>query len=179
MHFSKNNKQSCCRLFSNRCLKENSYTNTIQPKSIYKESNRIHIPIWGTYITTPEVSPKEAKVAIEIKTSEPNSAVAVETRIVDSKGKEVARSKEFEVVENRYYQQLTIANPSLWSPESPALYYAETTLKVGSKAVDCYRTRFGVQCPLIAEMKVFYIAKGSFVNEEKIGTINTNWKGKL
>ena len=72
-------------------------------------TNHIHIPIWGTYITTPEVSPKEAKVAIEIITSEPNSAIAVETRIVDSKGKEVARSKEFEVVENKYYQQLTIS----------------------------------------------------------------------
>lgn len=118
-------------------------------------TNRIHIPIWGTYITTPEVSPKEAKVAIEIKTSEPNSAIAVETRIVDSKGKEVARSKEFEVVENKYYQQLTIANPSLWSPESPALYYAETTLKVGGKAVDCYRTRFGVRTIEISPEKGF------------------------
>jgi beta-galactosidase len=63
-------------------------------------------------------------------------------------------------------QNITINNPSLWSPQTPSLYTATTTLSVEGKEVDSYNTRFGVR-------KLEYIPeKGFFLNGVK-----TKFKG--
>lgn len=108
-------------------------------------TDKVHVPIWGTYVTTPEVSEEQATVVVRVQSSVTSEDVAVETRIVDSEGREVAASGVFMLVDGAYNQMLTINNPHLWSPESPALYYAETSLYKAGRKVDTYRTRFGVR----------------------------------
>ena len=124
-------------------------------------TDRVHIPTWGTFVTTPDVSAKEASVslAIEIEGAKKGEKIDVTTEIINPEGKVVARNNAPYIAHGqKHTQNFLVADPQLWSPESPALYTARTTLKVGGKAVDNYDTRFGIR-------KLEYIPeKGFFLN---------------
>lgn len=124
-------------------------------------TDRVHIPTWGTFVTTPDVSAKEASVslAIEIEGAKKGEKIDVTTEIINPEGKVVARNHAPYIAHGqKHTQNFLVADPQLWSPESPALYTARTTLKVGGKAVDNYDTRFGIR-------KLEYIPeKGFFLN---------------
>lgn len=124
-------------------------------------TDRVHISTWGTFVTTPDVSAKEASVslAIEIEGAKKGEKIDVTTEIINPEGKVVARNNAPYIAHGqKHTQNFLVADPQLWSPESPALYTARTTLKVGGKAVDNYDTRFGIR-------KLEYIPeKGFFLN---------------
>lgn len=124
-------------------------------------TDRVHIPTWGTFVTTPDVSAKEASVslAIEIEGARNGEKIDVTTEIINPEGKVVARNNAPYIAHGqKHTQNFLVADPQLWSPESPALYTARTTLKVDGKAVDNYDTRFGIR-------KLEYIPeKGFFLN---------------
>lgn len=126
-------------------------------------TDRVHIPTWGTFVTTPDVSAKEASVslAIEIEGAKKGEKIDVTTEIINPEGKVVARNNAPYIAHGqKHTQNFLVADPQLWSPESPALYTARTTLKVDGKAVDSYDTRFGIR-------KLEYIPeKGFFLNGE-------------
>lgn len=126
-------------------------------------TDRVHIPTWGTFVTTPDVSAKEASVslAIEIEGAKKGEKIDVTTEIINPEGKVVARNNAPYIAHGqKHTQNFLVADPRLWSPESPALYTARTTLKVDGKAVDSYDTRFGIR-------KLEYIPeKGFFLNGE-------------
>ena len=48
-------------------------------------------------------------------------------------------------------------NPELWSPDSPALYVATTTLSLNGKVVDSYDTRFGIRSIKYVPEKGFFL----------------------
>lgn len=124
-------------------------------------TDRVHIPTWGTFVTTPDVSAKEASVslAIEIEGARNGEKIDVTTEIINPEGKVVARNDAPYIAHGqKHTQNFLVADPQLWSPESPALYTARTTLKVDGKDVDSYDTRFGIR-------KLEYIPeKGFFLN---------------
>lgn len=126
-------------------------------------TDRVHIPTWGTFVTTPDVSAKEASVslAIEIEGAKKGEKIDVTTEIINPEGKVVARNNAPYIAHGqKHTQNFLVADPQLWSPESPALYTARTTLKVDGKTVDSYDTRFGIR-------KLEYIPeKGFFLNGE-------------
>jgi beta-galactosidase len=132
-------------------------------------SNRVHIPVWGTCVTTPIVNNDYATVrlAIDIDGAGKGQWVDVKTVITDKNGNEVASTQSRYVAHGQgLVQNITINNPSLWSPQTPSLYTATTTLSVEGKEVDSYTTRFGVR-------KLEYIPeKGFFLNGVK-----TKFKG--
>ncbi len=132
-------------------------------------SNRVHIPVWGTCVTTPIVNNDYATVrlAIDIDGASKGQWVDVKTVITDKNGNEVASTQSRYVAHGQgLVQNITINNPSLWSPQTPSLYTATTTLSVEGKEVDSYNTRFGVR-------KLEYIPeKGFFLNGVK-----TKFKG--
>jgi len=117
-------------------------------------SNKVHIPVWGTHITTPEVSPEEALVKIETRAE---GADKVYTEVFDSKGKRVAKSAVLTATEKGFEETLTIPTPSLWSPEEPNLYYARTSVYSDGKKVDEYSTRFGVRTAKLIPDKGFFL----------------------
>lgn len=114
--------------------------------------NELHIPIWGTYITTPEVSDEESTVTLETKVTNTGSekgAFTLTTLIVDSKGVVAASaSDELKVKagnEDAFEQTFTVVDPMLWSPETPAMYKAVTTIEQNGVKVDEYTTPFGIR----------------------------------
>lgn len=122
---------------------------------------QIHVPVWGTQITTPYVGEEYASVTIktELKGVPEKSPVTLHTKILDATGKAVAEKRD---TRNLYYgmpfeQHLTIVCPKLWSPETPNLYTAETTVIYEDRAVDTYTTRFGVRTIELRADKGFFL----------------------
>lgn len=124
-------------------------------------TSRVHIPVWGTYVTTPEVTAAHAtvKLQMEIEGAAKGQKVHVSTSIYDPEGRSIAtRSGEYLAHGQTYTQNFALSDPQLWSPDSPQLYSAVTTLSVDGKPADVYTTRFGIR-------KLEYIPeKGFFLN---------------
>lgn len=138
-------------------------------------TDRVHIPMWGTYITTPEVTKNLATVNLQMEIAGARQSgewpfgekVRVNTIILSPEGEEVAHNNSTYVARGqKLTQQFTIAVPILWSPDNPALYIAKTTLTIDDRIVDTYCTRFGIR-------KLEYIPdRGFFLNGK-----HTEFKG--
>ena len=98
----------------------------------------VHVPVWGTYVTTPYVGKDFATVRVRTKVEgvEDNTPVTLRTRIVNAEGETVAeRTDTRPIHKGEFEQNINVENPNLWSPESPVLYHAETEVYTGG-AVD-------------------------------------------
>lgn len=123
--------------------------------------NRVHVPVWGTYITTPYVSREYATVNLKIDVAglSKGEAVGLRTEITDNAGNVVATANH----DYKYYpgvafeQNFRVNTPELWSPEHPALYTAHTVVTADGKDVDSYTTRFGIRSVEVRAGEGFYL----------------------
>ncbi|QIK60891.1 glycoside hydrolase family 2 protein [Dysgonomonas sp. HDW5A] len=127
-------------------------------------TDEVHVPVWGTYITTPFVSEEYASVKLktEIENSD-NNDVRIVTEILDADNKVVAtKDNTLKINHGKPFEQnFIVNNPNLWSPETPYLYKVVSTVYVKNNKVDQYTTRFGIRdIKLIAD-------KGFFLNGKK------------
>ena len=120
----------------------------------------VHIPVWGTRITTPEVSATQATVRIETAV-EGAKGHEVVVRHVISSGDEVVveKSGDFStsVEMTTGTVEMTIPAPALWSPEAPNLYKAITTVYADGVKTDEYETVFGIRKAEFIDGKGFYL----------------------
>ena len=117
-----------------------------------KTLDPLHVMQWGTYVTTPSVSTSQAKVNVKTKVQNESGAAArvrLVTRILDPAGAEAARveaDRSFDAWGSHEFEQdLTLKEPALWSPDSPALYTAVTEVYRGEQLADRVETKFGVR----------------------------------
>ena len=139
------------------------------------ETSDVHIPVNGTYVTTPEVSDKYATVNLRMKIEGAKQfeqwpygdKIDVITTIYGPDGKEVTSKRSQYVARGQEFaQNFLIEKPDLWNLDSPSLYTARTVLTLNGKEVDSYDTRFGIR-------KLEYIPeKGFFLNGK-----HTKFKG--
>lgn len=112
------------------------------------QTNRVHVPVWGTYVTTPEVTGDMAVVNIKLDITGASKGqwVDVVTEIKNPAGTVVAtRSNRYVSHGQQFSQNIVVPNPELWSCDSPRLYTATTKLSVEGREVDSYDTRFGIR----------------------------------
>lgn len=111
-------------------------------------TDKVHIPVWGTYVTTPYVSPEKAsvKVEIEIAGTAKGDKIGVVTEIISPEGKVVATNNAALTAHGQtHIQNFLIAQPELWSPQTPRLYTARTRIEKDGEVTDSYDTRFGIR----------------------------------
>jgi len=113
-------------------------------------TNPVHIATWGNWITTPEVTTDYAKVRLQTTLAQPGTQgypeeLVMVTTLKDDKGKLLETATTNQRIGQTFEQVLELPKPQLWSPETPYLYTATTTLKVGDKVLDETSTRFGVR----------------------------------
>lgn len=132
----------------------------------------IHVPVWGTHLTTPYVSEKLARVELRTKVAgiddNNRNALRIETTIFDNKGNAVAMATDRLSIyaEATFEQAINVENPELWSVDTPTLYTAESKIYVGEELKDEYSTRFGIRTIEIIP------DKGLFING-----VETKFKG--
>ena len=126
-------------------------------------TSKIHIPVWGTYVTTPRVGKDYASINLEMKIdgAVKHQKIEVFTEIIDPKGKVVADDRSvYHARGQKFAQNFLVNAPELWSTENPVLYTARTRLYVDGNETDSYDTRFGIR-------SLEYIPeKGFFLNGE-------------
>lgn len=127
------------------------------------KTSPVHVPTWGTYVTTPYVSAGEASVRLstEIAGARKGEKIMVKTYIVDPDGKTVATNNSMYHAQGQpFVQDFLVENPRRWSTDTPWLYEARTTLSIDGRETDRYTTRFGIR-------SLDYIPeKGFFLNGE-------------
>ena len=115
-------------------------------------TDRVHVDHWGTYVTTPEVTPASARVTIRTTISNASQAdqpITLRTVLYDAGDREVAAaSAEARVPRDsvsEIAQDLVIRNPTQWSLDRPYVYRAVSRVVCGGKPCDDYSTPFGVR----------------------------------
>lgn len=123
------------------------------------KTQKIHFPIWGTYITTPEVSLEKASVSIKYEVENSgNELLKLVTNIVDDKGKTVANNETMWDGKDNLSILANIDKPKLWTPENPVLYFANTTIyDAKGQEVDNQTVRFGIRSIEIIPGKGFFL----------------------
>ncbi len=123
----------------------------------------VHIPIWGTFVTTPVVNDKFAKVNLETKVKlpsgfEPNKYKLV-TKIQDNSGNIVAEvtSVLTKYDNDKFVHEFIVDNPKLWDLDNPTLYSAVSKLYKGNDLKDEYSTPFGIRTIDIRPNDGFYL----------------------
>jgi beta-galactosidase len=114
----------------------------------------IHVTRNGTYVRTPEVSRQSSVVQIDVEIENKTgneTPVNMVSIITDQNGKEVARKSQKVQLQAHLCcpqvvnEKMTVSNPALWSPETPAVYYLNTIIEKDGKELDDYTTRFGIR----------------------------------
>ncbi|MBR6539719.1 MAG: DUF4982 domain-containing protein [Bacteroides sp.] len=114
----------------------------------------IHIAQWGTYVTTPHVTPEEAifsvQTNVENTTTEAQS-ITLKSSLIDADGHVVAVAEPTLLTLEAHAiiattQSLTLANPRLWSVDAPYLYRVCTELiSADGHVLDTYFTTTGAR----------------------------------
>ncbi|MDE6279514.1 MAG: beta-galactosidase, partial [Paramuribaculum sp.] len=124
-------------------------------------TDRVHIPVWGTNITTPLVTDSLASVKLTstVEGLPENAKITISTTITDPEGKVVADDSSLYVSHGQdFTQNFLVRNPALWSPENPSLYLATTRLTDSDgRLLDTYETRFGIRSLEFIPEKGFFL----------------------
>lgn len=123
-------------------------------------TEKIHVPVWGTQITTPYVKDEYASVCLRttILNAE-KTELTVVTDIIDADGQVVSTKTNKGVINHGqpFTQNFIVERPKLWSPETPVLYKAVSKIYSGDTLLDTYSTRFGIRTIEYIADKGFYL----------------------
>lgn len=126
-------------------------------------TNKTHVPVWGTFVTTNHISDDYASIKVRTEISNNDSKfIRIVTNIKDENSQVVSsKDNTLQLLDNQDFEQnFIIDNPKLWTPDTPNLYYAESTIYVNDVVTDTYSTTFGIR-----DIK-FIPDKGFFLNNE-------------
>ena len=87
-------------------------------------TGEVHVPVWGTYITTPHVSKEYASVNLKTRIENSNGQdIRIVTEIRDTDNRIVSKKDNTQKINHGkpFEQNLIVNNPRLWSPEDPYL----------------------------------------------------------
>jgi beta-galactosidase len=140
------------------------------------KTDAVHLGQWETWVRSDLKGPVATLSLGTIVQN--NSRVAanalVHWKIVDAEGKTLATAESPAQTiaadsQASYTASAKLANPALWSPETPTLYKAIVTVESGGKKLDAEQVSFGVRTTL------FDVDKGFFLNGKSVkikGTCN-------
>lgn len=131
-------------------------------------TEKVHVPVWGTQITTKfvpacmETGVQYPAASVRLKTRIENAGkedIRIQTKIYSPAGAVVSVKDDTRKINHGqpFEQNFIVEKPELWSPETPNLYKAVSTVYVNEQQVDEYTTRFGIRSIEIIADKGFYL----------------------
>ena len=103
-------------------------------------SAKAHIPVWGTFVSTPSVHKDMASVSLGISLVSDKENIDIEyyTDIISPEGEKVASRRSVALYHkgDSHVQKFLVKEPKLWSPEHPYLYKALTRILVDGVVTD-------------------------------------------
>ena len=138
-----NSKQKNCRWYSGSGIYRHVWLTA---------TNNIHVAQWGTAVTTPRVSVKEATV--EVTTTIKNEMdkpqrMRIKAELFSANAKKAGSGfTDVDVAANsakEVKQTIKVSKPNLWTPETPNLYQYKIEVIQDSKIVDAVSNNFGIR----------------------------------
>lgn len=127
-------------------------------------TDKLRIAHWGTYIKTPTIGSDSATVQVETvveNSSGESQAFSLQAEVLAPNGRSVATLSTSGTLSNgtnqSVVQEVRIADPLLWSPNSPALYTLRSRLSKGMEVVDETLTPFGIRTIRFDPDKGFFL----------------------
>ena len=112
----------------------------------------VHVAPWGVFVSTPGATSEHAEVTVSTQLrndSAKPAEITVKTTLLSAAGEPVAKNQSQLRVEAGSHgetsQKIALANPKLWSPQTPVLYRAVTEVVEAGNVVDRIETGFGVR----------------------------------
>jgi beta-galactosidase len=112
----------------------------------------VYVEPWGTYVTTSQISSKEASLHIQTEVtnkSEFHADCEIVTQVKDEAGHVISQEKSpcnLQAGERGTINQtIKIIMPKLWSPDTPNLYEVYTSIYHNNAEVDDYITNVGIR----------------------------------
>ena len=120
----------------------------------------IHVPVWGTQVTT-QLLPSSA-ASVTLRTTLENAegkTLRLHTVILGPDGRPVSEKENTRsVVHGQPLQQnFFVEQPLLWSPETPYLYQAVTRVYEKEQLLDTYSTVFGIRSIALIPDRGFFL----------------------
>lgn len=144
-------------------------------------TNRLRVAHWGTFVTTPRITSAAAVVRVQTVVENclaETQGCTLRTTIYGPDGQPAgtaARTMKVPGLEKKTEEQeLTVANPRLWTLENPQLYQVVTEILVNEQVTDRTTTPFGIREILYTREGLFIngkhtIVKGACVHQDFIG----------
>ncbi|MBF4492354.1 DUF4982 domain-containing protein [Flavobacterium sp. MR2016-29] len=152
----------------------NVYLITTSKLYITDAVNANKVASGGIYVNFKTINKNEASGTIQVHLKnefEAEQNASLKFILTDNKGKKTAyKSNNFSVKPDSdlvLTQNISVANPKLWSIYSPNLYQLEVQILSNNKVVDSYSEKIGIRK---SELK----ADGYYLNDEKIYITGTN-----
>ena len=112
----------------------------------------LHILPFGVSVSASDITPAGANIKVQVRATVKSPRVEarpsrLECEIVSPEGGRVAHREVTlpATTQLEYSADLTVANPVLWSPESPRLYHLRTRLLADDTLLDQRDTAFGIR----------------------------------
>lgn len=126
------------------------------------QSHPIHVPQWGAWVETSQVSSSAATVkvfAVVKNSSNVAEKLSVKTKLIDENGLAVASKKARILVSKQDTVELTlqVKNPKLWSLENTNMYTAKVEILKGKEVLDTYAADFGMRSIRFDANKGFFL----------------------
>ena len=138
-----NVEQPCSRWYSGAGINRNVWLMTTDP---------VHVPLWGTFVTTPRAAATDATVRVQTPVRNDGASpaeVVLTTFLFDPDGKEVGSQQSTQRLAARsdasFDQTLSLPTARLWSTGTPVLYRAVNEIRVGGTLADAVTTPFGIR----------------------------------
>jgi beta-galactosidase len=127
-------------------------------------TDQVHIDTYGVFVTTPEVSEEQATVAIDVRLSNGNAkdeSVQIRNVLLDQEGQVVQTVNSSVTVTGESIkdteQSIIVANPKLWSPDTPYLYTVRTEVSKDGELIDHVETPVGIRWFAFDPAQGFYL----------------------
>jgi beta-galactosidase len=135
----------------------------------------LHVARHGTFITT-EIKEKAAVVTARttvVNESREGSVFELEESIVDAEGNTLASGSKKQLslgpgCNREFFSAYAVADPKVWSIETPTLHTLKTVVRSAGKAVDACETDFGIRTVR------FDADSGFFLNGKSVKIKGTN-----
>lgn len=116
-----------------------------RPVTLITHANKSRLDLWGLQMQTLSIDGGSALIDIRHEGKDIPADAMLKVTVTDKGGKVVANASSPADGMGGFHTQVSIADPQLWSPETPYLYDVKLSLVADGKTLDVQHQKLGVR----------------------------------
>lgn len=116
-----------------------------RPVTLITHANKSRLDLWGLQMQTLSIDGGRALIDIRHEGKDIPADAMLKVTVTDKGGKVVANASSPTDGMDGFHTQVSIADPQLWSPETPYLYDVKLSLVADGKTLDVQHQKLGVR----------------------------------